>query len=60
MSNNLFKEELTDLINKHGVDKATNTPDFIVAKYLLGCLAVFNKTVNKRREWYGERTKECT
>lgn len=28
-----FKQELTWLINRHGLDSLTNTPDFILADY---------------------------
>ncbi|MFW6246777.1 MAG: hypothetical protein ACOC22_01180 [bacterium] len=47
-----FKEELTQLLNKHSMENGSNTPDFILAQYLLNCLAVFNSAVTKREEWY--------
>jgi len=48
-----FKEELVKLINKHSIENGSDTPDFILAQYLLNCLAVFNSAVNKREDWYG-------
>ena len=47
-----FENELRDLINKHSLENTSNTPDFILANYLLGCLKVFNETVNRRLDWY--------
>lgn len=50
MSN--FKKELEHLINKHSVENESNTPDFILAQYLTGCLAVFATTIQQRENWY--------
>ena len=40
--NGAFRHELTELINKHGFEKITNTPDSALALYLVKCLAAFN------------------
>lgn len=50
---NKFLRELTDLINKYSVENESNTPDFILAKYLCGCLNEFNKAVATRDELKG-------
>ena len=34
-----FESELSVLLNKHSIDSEVNTPDFILAQYLLSCLA---------------------
>lgn len=31
----------------------SNTPDFILAEYLIDCLKSFDKAVNRREQWYG-------
>lgn len=48
-----FKKQIETLINKFCKENGSNTPDFILAEYLNGCLENFNKTVMRRSEWYG-------
>lgn len=48
-----FETELEHLINKYSKENDSNTPDFILAEYLKGCLDVFNNIVPKRDKWYG-------
>jgi hypothetical protein len=48
-----FKKELRDLLNKHSKENGSNTPDFILAKYLVGCLDTFNAALQEREKWYG-------
>ena len=48
-----FEEELELLINRHSKENESNTPDFILAQYMAGCLAVFNTAVQQRELWYG-------
>ena len=49
----MFEKELEHLINKHSQENASNTPDFILAQYLIGCLAAWNQAVQQRETWYG-------
>ena len=49
-----FREELRDLINKHSMENGSNTPDHILADYLLTCLDNFGKIVGQRDFWHGE------
>lgn len=53
----IFIEKLTELINKFSKENGSNTPDYILAEYLNGCLETFNKTVMRRSEWYGFRDR---
>ena len=48
-----FLEELTGIINKYSRENASNTPDFILAKYLEACLPAFETAVQQREIWYG-------
>ena len=50
---NDFQTQLEHLLNFHSIENASNTPDFILAQYLLGCLAVFTQTIQQRETWYG-------
>lgn len=48
-----FISELTTLLNRYSKENNSNTPDFILSKYLINCLNNFDQTVNRRSEWYG-------
>ena len=47
-----FKKELENVLNRYCMENGCDTPDFILAKYLQGCLMNFDATVNRRKEWY--------
>lgn len=53
MNKEEFKKELERLINKYSMENGSNTPDFIIADYLVGCLDAYDTTVNAREKWYG-------
>ena len=41
-------------INKNSVEHiGGDTPDFILAEYLVSCLEQFGETVKQRSDWYG-------
>ena len=48
-----FEQELKALLNKHSQENGSDTPDYILARYLTDCLEVFNQAVNNREKWYG-------
>lgn len=45
--------QLAFVINHASLENGSNTPDYILAKYLQGCLAIFDSTVRERDRWYG-------
>lgn len=47
-----FRSELVDLINRYSLENNSDTPDFILADYLIDCLEVFNAYTNRRATWY--------
>lgn len=53
-----FEKELTELINKHSLENDSDTPDFILAKYLVWCLRGYNGAIKERGHWYSPLTKE--
>jgi len=57
-----FRENLESIINMYSQENGSNTPDFILADYLQGCLRLFDETVNRREKWYGKDIEEefCT
>lgn len=48
-----FQKELAALLNKYSAENGSNTPDFILASYLKGCLDVFDNAIAAREVWYG-------
>jgi len=49
-----FNEELRSLINRRSRENISNTPDFILAEYLLTCLEAFESASNAREKWFGK------
>lgn len=51
-----FKKELTELINKHGLEKEMrDTPDYILAEICIDAMAVYTEAIARRDEWHGFR-----
>lgn len=48
-----FHEELESLINRHSMENGSDTPDFILARYMATCLEAFDAATKRRDEWYG-------
>lgn len=51
-----FEQELTALINKYSAENDSDTPDFILAEFVMGCLKAWNVGVQSREQWYGRGT----
>jgi len=49
-----FEKSLEHLINYFSQESESNTPDFILAAYLQGCLDTFNHAIADREKWYGK------
>lgn len=45
--------EIENAINGHGVESGSNTPDFVLAAFLMDCLRAFDAATNQREKWYG-------
>ena len=48
-----FEKELSSLINRYSMENGSNTPDYILARYLVKCLENYNDAVCTRNCWYG-------
>ena len=48
-----FRFELECLINRFSKENYSDTPDYILADYLIECLNNWNKIVRKRDKWHG-------
>lgn len=51
-----LQKELEHLINKFSRENESDTPDFILAEYIMGCLGAYETAVNARGKWYGHKT----
>lgn len=52
-----FQNELQQLINRHSMENGSNTPDFILAEYMMHCLYGFNIATTARDLWYAKDLK---
>ena len=43
-----FEKDLRDLINRHSMENGSDTPDWLLARYLNKCLETFNSTIRSR------------
>lgn len=50
-----FQKELEHLINQYSMEGNSDTPDFILAEYLVDCLKIWNTHIQKREQWYGRK-----
>lgn len=48
-----FRRDLASLLNRYSMENASNTPDFLLADYLIDCLRALDKTISTRAKWYG-------
>jgi len=44
---------LESVLNTKSRENASNTPDFILAEYMLNCLEAYEKAVLARAIWFG-------
>lgn len=45
--------EIQQLLNRRGMEKGSDTPDFILADFLVDCLEAFDDATRAREKWYG-------
>ena len=50
-----FQDELESLVNRYSKENGSNTPDYVLARYISDCLEAFNRAVNRREEHYGRK-----
>lgn len=48
-----FRHDLEAAINRARRENRSNTPDFILAAFMAGCLGAFEAATKRREEWYG-------
>jgi hypothetical protein len=48
-----FQKEIATVINKHLRENMSDTPDFILARFLEQCLKAHSVAVSQRDHWFG-------
>ena len=48
-----LESDLAALLNGYSLENDSNTPDFILAEYLIRCLDAYNMALVDRARWYG-------
>ena len=48
-----LRQEISAVLNKYSKENGSNTPDFVLADYLMNCLTAFDKAIKDRDQWYG-------
>lgn len=48
-----LREKIEKAINSVSAENDSNTPDFILASFLMACLTAFDSHVRWRDKWYG-------
>ena len=56
MEEETFEKELRQLLNKYSAENASNTPDFVLAHFVMASLNAFNETTLKRDTWWDNRS----
>ena len=52
-----LSKDIREAINRACAENGSNTPDHILAEYMLSCLMAFDKAVQARAAWYGRMDK---
>ena len=52
-----LENEIRAALNRACAENASNTPDFILAEYLIASLNAFNAAIKSREKWYGREPK---
>ena len=53
MSDEIPLKKLIEIeLNRRCAENGSNTPDFLLAEYLIDCLNIWDKITKKRDKWY--------
>ena len=47
-----LRGDLRGVLNRYSAENGSNTPDHVLADYVLGCLRAFDFAVRGRADWY--------
>mgnify|MGYP001613225485 CR=1 FL=1 len=49
----MLENEIGEALNRACAENDSNTPDFILAQFLMGCLGAWTAALQRRSAWYG-------
>lgn len=52
-----LRSDLRSVLNRHSAENGSDTPDGVLAGYLLDCLAAFDRATLARSSWYGNHQR---
>jgi len=55
-----LKDDLAELLNQHSMEQASETPDYVLAEYMLGCLYTYEKAIVGKELFWDKQEKECS
>lgn len=47
-----LQDELRELLNRHSRENTSDTPDFVLAQYIMDCLSAFEAAALRRDAWH--------
>lgn len=50
-------EEIRQVLNRASRENESNTPDYLLAEYLMSCLEAGENLIVSRDSWYNDRRK---
>jgi len=53
-----FRKDLIYIINKYSLENDSDSPDWLLAQYIISCLGNFDSTVRGREIWHGRYKDE--
>ena len=54
-----LEKDIARALNGVSAENKSNTPDFILAEFLIGCLDSFDKATQLRDKWYSVNLEPC-
>lgn len=48
-----LRSDIEKLLNRYSAENGSDTPDYVLAVFLMRCLDAFDKGVRAREQWYG-------
>ena len=55
-----LRTDLAQLLNRFSRENESDTPDFVLAEFLVNCLDAFDLATNRRTGWYESDTAAPT
>ena len=52
-----LRTDIETALNRNNAEGGSDTPDFILAEYLVTCLEAFDKTLHARSDWYNHHCR---